>query len=472
MQMAATSAVPMPPRGKTLGVVRLLSIIFCFWLAPAAWVWLAPPLSAPHKPEVRTRQRLVTLTKLLHAYVDRYKEAPVDLATLRAFAVTENEAFPAYDAFGQRFDYVRLDTRHYLLRSFGDDGAQNTTGSPRDLGVVNWGPRVTQSLKYQYTTPDMPHFFPAALLVGADSPDGKWLGKLYVDTGAGTRRLVVRHRTEQGLFMVAHHDAVEEFLWLQTGRQLVFTASGSTRHRDGLYLWNLEDDTLVNLSDLSDVPGTIAPTTRGSNLWLSLAGVAPQDGGALVYAFRAPRHDGSLDPGEFFTSARLTATYVSTKDDTVRSVEAPPFTGLGGDAAPFRLGARVAGSAGLKIQKAWLALPLAGDMEKVLLEWHTYSERETQGPLFPYSLWLLSSLYGESFAAMAEKDPRDADVLRTFGTEIARALLNYAMAPTYIRALAIHTYESLMEGQPLPYRFSRLSAASGPIGSPEAQQQN
>lgn len=473
MSMVATPAVSAPTRAQPHDALRVLVAFLCFWLVPAAWVWLTPPFSEPHRSEARTRVRLASLTKLLHAYVDRYKEAPADFATLRAFAITENSPFPAYDAFGQRFDYVRLDGRHYLLRSFADDGTQNTPTSPRDLGVVNWGPRVSQSPTYEFTTTDRPHVFPAALLVGADSADGNWLAKLYVDTGASTRRLVVRHRTQDGLFMVAQHDAVEEFLWLPTGRQLVFTASGSTRHRDGLYLWNLETDAVVNLSDLaSDASGAIAPTSKGSNLWLSLAGVAPQDGGAIIYAFRAPRHDGSLDPADFFTGARLTATYVNTQDDTARAVEAPTYAGLAGEGAPFHLEAHVKGTSGLKVQKAWLALPLTGDMEKALLDWHTYSERETQGPLFPYSLWLLSSLYGESFAMMSGRDPRDADVLRTFGTEIARALLNYPLAPTYIRALAIHTYESLMEGQQLPYRFSALTVPSGPITPPEVPSQN
>ncbi len=61
---------------------------------------------------------------------------------------------------------------------------------------------------------------------------------------------------------------------------------------------------------------------------------------------------------------------------------------------------------------------------------------------------------------MADLNGRDADVLRSYGTEIATALLNYPLAPSYLRGLALFTFENLMDGQKLPYRFAQLTTAS------------
>lgn len=450
----STSPPSSSPRGRAL---RVFGAFLCFWLAPAGWLALTPPFNLPHRAQILTRQRLATLNVALHAYVTQWKTAPPDLATLRAFAAAESFAFNAYDPYGERFNYLRLDERHYLLRSFGEDGEQNTLSTARDTGVIDWGPRVSKSLTYQYVKPDKPHLYPAALLIGADAPDAQWTAKLYVDPERQTRQLLVRHRTKNGLFMVARHDAVEEFLWLPDSRRIVFTASGSERHRDGLFVWDLMTDALTNLTELAGEARIEGPSGKGPMFWLSLAGIAPLDGGVVVYSFVAPRNNGELDPGTFFSSKQLRATIVGDVAGDFRPDE-PPTLAAPLVAGRLDLTAHLLGKGGLKVQRAWLTLPLAGNMEDVLLDWHTYSERETQGPLFPYTLWLLSSLYSESFAMMAPKDVRDADVLRTFGTEIARALLNYPLAPTYIKALAMNTYNRLLDGQPLPYHMTQLEA--------------
>jgi hypothetical protein len=218
----------------------------------------------------------------------------------------------------------------------------------------------------------------------------------------------------------------------------------------------------------------ISPTSRGAGLWLALAGVSQGAGtaanGATVYAYWGARHDGTLDPAEFFHPGQLLAFELPPKGQP-RVLE-PPALGPAAQfvpiARPLSLSAHIEGLGGLRVQQSWLTLPLTGDMEKVLLAWHKFSEKEAQSPLFPYCLWLLSSLYSESFQVMAARDGRDADVLRTFGTEIARALLNYPLAPSYLRSLALHTYESLMEGQPLPYRFAQLSASGTVVEAPPA----
>ncbi|WP_457835994.1 hypothetical protein, partial [Staphylococcus aureus] len=78
--------------------------------------------------------------------------------------------------------------------------------------------------------------------------------------------------SKEGLFMVAPHDAVEEFLWLPAGDRIVFTATGSNRYRDGLYLWDLRTDSVINLLDTVHMQGQVAPAKTTASYWLALGG--------------------------------------------------------------------------------------------------------------------------------------------------------------------------------------------------------
>ena len=454
-------AVPVPPAGLAVpppghrgpwGKVALFAV---FWLVPVAWVGLTPPMMPPEHPLQHTRRVLDEDNAVMHAYLGRYKKTPPDLNALRAFARAEKLRFDPYDAFGQRLDYLRLDDGHYLLRSFGDDQAQNTAASAPNIGVVHWGKRPEKGLVYRYPDRPTPSFYPAVLLAGADSPDGRWLARLFSDPTNRTRELVIRHRRRAGLFMVAHHDAVEEFLWLPGGHQLVYTATASTRHRDGVYLWNLDDDSVVNLIDSAQRSMPFSPSRGGENLWLSLAGIAKKGSTVLFYAH--PRHDGGLDPADFFVDKQLVAIQLPERPGAPAKLVPPesvadlapgsPLT------RPLDLGGQIDGVSGLKGQVAWLRLPVSGDLETILTAWQQYGERASSSPLYPYALWTLTALYGESFLAHGKAGGKEADVLRTYGSEVAKALLNDPLAPSYLKGLALYTYENLMDGQPLPYRF-------------------
>jgi hypothetical protein len=450
---------------------KLVGILALTWLLPASWVALSPPFSKPLKPAQTTRDRLNALNKGLRAFRERHRAAPLDLTALRAFARVEKLPFDAHDAFGQRFQYVRLSERNYLLRSFGADGVQNTFGSAPDMGVARWGKRPEMSPTFRFGASPTLGYYPAGLLYGADAPNRSWLAKLFVDVDAATRQLVVRHRRKNGLFMVAPHDQVEEFLWLPNGEQLIYTASGSFRHRDGLYLWNLPNDEIINLVDVAEQTMPISPAARSAGFFFSLAGVTAGSATKppIVYSYFNFRSDGPLAPEEFFVREQVLAFAIPDLSDG----KAQPPRFLGKDApgldlnvplplaSPLDLGGRVDGRGGLRSQQDWLALPVAGDAEQVLLAWHTFIDKQSASPLFPYALWALSSFYNESYAILANHRRRDAEVLRTYGTEIARALINYPLSPTYLRSLALHLYENLMEGRAANYQLGRLVLPRG-----------
>lgn len=430
---------------------------------PLAWVALTPPISPAWKPAAATRHKLAQSHKALQTYVEKFQRTPADLNVIRAFARSEALPFNAFDGFGQRLDYLRLDDTHYLFRSFGEDGEQNTISSTPDMGVVRWGEMPEAGLTYKYSAAVAPDLFPAVLLDGADSPDHRWLARLFVDQDGKSRQLLVRHRQKSGVYMVARHEGIEQFLWLPDSKRIVYTAAGSSRFRDGLYVWNLTDDSVENLVDYAGQSLPISPSAKGLNLWFMLSGVTKQDGQALVYSYFWPRHDGGLNPVEFFGKGQVLIFAVPDKaggkpklapmDAAPASFDKPPYLEV------LKPTDHVEGTGGLASQQQWLKLETGGELEKVLLGWHQFSEQQSQSALFPYSLWVLAALYGQSSTLMAGKGSADAEVLRTFGTEIARALINDDTAPTVLKGMAIYAYESLMEGEPLPYRFGKLIPA-------------
>lgn len=473
---ANKQAKPQPPQNWRKHYINLVILLAIFWLLPASWVALSPPFSRPFFAAATTHQRLLDINAIIQNFRKKHNAIPKDFATIRAYALGEKLPYNGYDSFGQRLDYLRLSDRHYLVRSFGADGVQNTFNSAPDLGITQWGPRTSASPIYQYNKSATLNYFPAVLLDGSDSPNRQWLAKLFVDVGSQTRQLVIRHRTRKGLFMVASHDQVEEFLWLPNGEQIVYTASGSARHRDGLYLWNLANDETSNLLDVVADALVITPAARDNGVFLSLAGVtaATSNKPATVYAFFNLRSDGPMSPETFFVRDQILAFTIP--EPSVSKKDTPRFLGKGASgldelqSAPLlrslNLKANIELGSGLRHQQEWLALPSSGDIESVLVAWQNYIDKQPSSPLIPYALWILAAFYNESYAIMAAQRLADAEVIRTYGTEVARALIHYPTAPTYLRALGLDLYETLMGGRFVHQRLGQLQLAGGnPINS-------
>ena len=455
---------PSPERSSGLAYV----FVFIGILIPALWVVLTLPSILPVQALQRTRQQLKEDVAAVQLFFSKYKKNPENLNVLRAFAYSYSLPFDAYDPFGERIDYLRLDDRHFLLRSFGADQFQNTLTSPLDLAIVSWGERANEPLTYNYPQLPVPSFYPAALLSGADSPNHQWLARLYGDPVSSTRRLVIRHLKRDGLFMVAPHDGVEEFFWLPTGDRIIYTATGSSRYRDGVYLWNLQTDTSVNLLEKVRTTALKALNQEADTYWLALAGLSSR--GPVVYFYLQPRHAGGLSPVEFFQRKNMVAIAVPEKGRPRLATyeEFPASDEVSVVGHPYAVRAHLQGQ-GIAIQRQWLQLPTAQELERLLVAWHDISEQAIGTPLYPYSLWLLSTFYGESAASPLAGSTKEQEVLRSYGTEVARALLNYPLAPSYLKGLALFNYEELMGGRVLPYRFARFNSK---LASPDGDRDN
>lgn len=440
--------------------MKTLVIALFSWAVPLAWVSAIPFTGISWQAEKTTMEQLASSQKLIELFIKEHGEAPNSLAEIRAFARIRGDLFSAYDAFSHRFEYLRLERTFYIFRSFGRDGRQNTLTTQRDPSIISLGKQVQPGLLYKYSLNPRLDFFPAALLLGAQSPNRVWTARLYIDRVAGARRLVIRHRGSDSFFMIAPHDGVEEFLWLPSGYQLVFTATASSRYRDGVYLWNLMDDTLVNLLDVATDNVNISRALGSENLILSLAGVCVE--GPTVFGFLSQKAEAALDPSTFFAHDRLFAfrlpsgkTPISLDQPTItKLVENLPAT------EPLALDSAIEKpSIGIPIQQQWLKLPLEGDIETVLNAWQEFSGKEATSPLFPYGLWFLSSLYGDAYQIVQPLSTAEADILRSYGAELARALVLLPLAPRYLRGMGSHIHQSLMANQPLSYRISRLTTS-------------
>lgn len=447
-----------------------LILYVCVWGGCALWILLTSTFVPSPWKKTRTEQKVLQVAALVQSFKDKKKETPESLAFLRSFARDEGLTFEPYDAYGNRLEYLRLDPKHFLVRSFGADESQNRVGGPLDIGRILGGTfPLEATLKYPVDGLQDPGLYPAILLAGADSSDGTWHARLYIDRGLKKKHLVVREKKANGPFLIAPHQGIEEFLWVPGRRQIVYTITASSSTRDGVYLWDLTLDRTEHLMVDGQPPIANAPGALPQKLWLTLAGVSPH--GPTVVGFAQSRHDGPLDARNFFKPSHLFAIPIPATSDLDRDPmrgkgESKPrsLSSLGGwtsvDAFVRRSNlsrTSVSGTPGLTIQKQFRSLPLHGELESILHAWNHFTERSVNYPMFPYALWVLTGLYAQGWDQLRPHSAEEADILRSFGTEIANALLNDPLAPSYLRSISLDAHHRLMAGRPLPYRFGDLA---------------
>lgn len=434
------------------------------WVLPILWIGLSLSPRAPISATSRTVTTLTATKSTLNAFRKANKRLPLDLGEALAWARAHDHPMYRFDALGNRLAYTRLSATHYVLRSFGRDERQARFHGNADFAALNFRPADTTALSYRYSSIPSMDMYPAALLAGAEAPGRKWRAEVFLDHETGARTLFVFGRSSPAKIMLAPHDRVEEFLWLPDGLRIIFTATGSSRYGDGVFLWNLIDDSVENLWRTVMASGLPTPTRSEEKLWLSLAGINVNGPTAYIYA-KPSTPGGVLNPADFFNKSNLTAVRLPEGEKRPRLVspqrlsalDLPPFL------KPLDLTAQVDMTAMTPVQAKWLELSLHGEAEKVLVRWQDFSETQAGTILFPYCLWYLSSIYAESFNLMIQAESRDSEVLRSYGAEIAQGLMDYRVGPSYLRALGRYTYMKLLAGEPLPYQFAHLRGHEEPL---------
>ncbi len=450
---------------------------FCLIL-PIFWILAILFIDKPVLAKRRTDTSLKNTDTMIQNYAEMYGETPQNLSEIRAFTKAHGFSSQTFDVYGERFQYIRLDRQNYILRSFGVDGLQNTLLRDRDLGLFKVKGKKTKGngLMHRFGTVETVRFYPASLLLGAISPNQTWLARVFVDRKRNTKQLIVQHREKKDFFLVAPHDSVEEFLWHPDGHTIIFSATSSNRYKDGIYLWNLIDDSLINILDTATFRMQLDELSKEGLVYASLAGIDVE--GPKLFAYVAPRTTTTLNPNLFFSPKHLLSFELleSGRKPVIKTMatNSKPFPSpLIGLLKPNTL--IFTGSDGTREQRQWLQLSFEGPMESVITEWQKMSEYLSETPLFPYSLWYFSILYSEAYqiAKVPHQDtktknnpmksPEQVEIVRSYATELSGALMKLPTAPSYLRGLGAYAFEKLTNNETLPYQFARFDPESHDI---------
>lgn len=371
--------------------------------------------------------------KLVQNHVRAWGEAPESLNELRLFARQTASRYGAFDAWGERIEYLRLGKVNYTIRSFGADGVQNRPGEEPDPGVFRWGPMEEHGLRYNLDDAAMQSRPSVVLFAGADDASGKWHAKLFVDPKSGVKRLLVRRRDDQNFFMLAPHDGVEEFLWVPGQNKIVFTASQSARYADGVYLWDLNSDEALNLLTVDAGASALDPGNKQQGFHVAMSTMRASNPPSVA-VFAMPSRESLLDPSRFFHPSNL---HVYTLGEKITHVA--PDTDAANKPTLYDLSflgtATVnAGGQGSALQKAWLRLPMGGEWEKAILAWQDFASRHGKTQLAPYAVWGLANFYSDA-AKRAGISSKDGQIFKSYSVELGRALSNMVVAPGYARAI-------------------------------------
>ena len=407
--------------------------------------------------------RLKTNEKIIKDFIKEIEVAPLKLREINVYGLKKLTYL--YDKFGQRFQYVPLSDRDWILRSFGSDGMQNTILSERDTFVSSWGKKENVGVSYKYQ--DKPHYFPPSLLQGALSPDEKWVAKLYQHSYLEQSLLVVKNAKESDLVMIAFHDRIEEFLWVPNSTQIIFTASGSLRYRDGVYLWNLRTNATKQLiGKENNLPGG-ASVDHAHQWYLSLGGINKNED--LAYVFLYPRITDVLEFSQFFKNNSLQIFNLNSEKliKNEQKFDLHPLSLLRG------LKSVQSCQRGSLLQKRWCELSLEGSFEKALNQWQTFGELAAGEPILSYSLLVLTLLYHDAVKKWDLKmrenlrdeqgeteelnDKKIREILSSYGAEIAQTLKMLPLAPSWVQGMSHNLWNVLIEKKYLPYQFSQLS---------------
>jgi hypothetical protein len=384
-----------------------------------------------------TQETLRGIDSIIQAYTSKYGEAPPSLNQLRLYSKMRGRPFSSVDSWGGRLEYLRLGKVNYTIRSFGEDGVQNTHLTEPDTGIFRWGQMMRTGLQYDYDVGIRQARPSVVLFAGADDNAREWHAKLFLDPETGSRRLLIRSKKVLNLYMLAPHDGIEEFLWLPEGDRIVYTATGSARYSDGVWIWDLKTDQAWNLLEFNNEAGDLSPTKKAKSLHLALSYVA-SGVKTSIGVFIAPSSGQGMDAESFFHPMNRfvfemgSGTHFKRIDPTDNSKKEESlfdYEWMGQSALSPR-------GSGISIQRSWLRLPRAGDWERGMGSWQDFAAEHAQSPLAAYAVWALALFYQDG-ALAAKKGSKEAIILRGYSMELSLAVSRMIAAPSWMRAAAV-----------------------------------
>ncbi len=359
---------------------------------------------------------------LIERFEKAYKRVPRSLSELRCFGYMMGRTYTPYDGFGTRVFYKALSDDYYVVQSLGNP-------SFRGLSSVRLPP-FSQPVLGQNEIRPVLRSYPAILLEGARYHSGSYLARVVRDPRFGKKTLLVHRIDDPGRFWLSPHPNVEEFFWLSSSK-LIYTAAGDLGYEDGIFLWDLKDQSTINLLKSSRLGAAWFGSAEPRYL-LSLASVFNN----TVYAYVAKHKDARLSLSEFLSSEYL---YELRFDQNWEFQAVLRFKGVTGSAlVEFARNHPGVMEPGLRniIQTDWAALPFYGEPGQVIDTWQAFALRYSKSPLFPYSLLWLKSLYRDAALVLKMAEPETAKKLDELGSEVAIASSGLGASPAYIQMLA------------------------------------
>lgn len=430
-------------------------------ILPLLWLGLtAATLLSGHPWTDNEKAVLNAAAKSINKFKDAYGRVPDTIAEIRAFSKSQKNAIAPYDSYGQRLDYLTLGDEAFILTSYGRDEQANTLTSKADRTLLQGVDATPAALESIFPSESKMHFYQGAFLEGLAAPATHLVAKLWNNPRSAARRIVVKDPKRPQFVMTSTHDAVEEFLWLPSGHELIFTAFGSERYEDGIYYWNLETNSTHNFVKALRNK-FFADIHEDEKLVFSLShiGGKPQ----FAYFFAAPLHGADLNPKEFYRYGNFFAIDIKGPMTTPEALERVPaeqnFTIFDYGVNHRYLIAKETEKSGSELQKEWLDLPLEGHPETLILAWQTFcSNHSANTPIQPYGLWWLASLYNDTYRYLKVYKPSQATPVKNFGIEISEALANLPTAPIYKRAMAEYLKKILLLSQVADYNVASMWA--------------
>lgn len=422
------------------------------WLSFISVILLALALTGPHEliPKLSKRRDDHTIARVAaqtKQFITQYNRTPYSAAELRGFIRSRGQrSLALYDSMGHPLNYQRFSQFNYLLRSLGKNETEDNLSVRDDSIFAKLPSPAPVSVRYssgnRASSSAMP-FYPHLNLLG--SPKGALIGWIAVDRERQQKKLVIRSRENSKLVMIAPHRRVDEFLWLKGSDLIVYTSSD--RSDAGLHLWNTRTGAISSLT-----PKAFVSQDSGADdfrrQFIALKSFDPNT--RILRYYRLATSSDAIDPARFFSVSHeqlITFSADFRRHEAIvqlaaRSAGYLPKPRL---AQPLNRGIELSGGNIRPEALAWQQVKTVGTVSDVLESWQRYSIGHTASPLYPYSLWGLSTIYGQAYQLYAANENPGAEQLQRFGMQIALALSNMQIAPAYLRAFATFNFNRLSQ---------------------------
>lgn len=429
----------------------ILAVLFS-----VTWIITVPRHTLPFDGDRYTQEQLQEGGRLILDFQKSKQRLPANLNEVRLFNKRKSwPGFAPYDGFGNRLSYEPVTSQYFALKSFGADTFENNALSAEDPTVTNIPISPSSPPVYQPLTVLEARVYPSVLLMGTKSPKSDFTARLFIDFPNKKKHLIIRHLKRKDFVLSAPHDKVDEFLWLSNGYQIIYTASGMDRYQDGIYLWNIVTNEVSNIMSLVQKSFILARNYNPDRYLMSLSFIHAQTGS--IYAYIAPNTGQPISPRDFFSLKNLFVISISEKSKKSVTVQSADIkTDIFAKVQHLAQDVQIPFS-GTRAQSQWAKLPLTGHPQAIIEQWQEYSVDNPETPMFPYSLWWLSSIYSDAYHFLKKSQPEDAQTFRAYGGELSQALTRLSTAPPYLRAMAAYIRQTLLANQDLNYHVTQLT---------------